>query len=152
MFYSLAQCVHTPSHPHIQVIQHRHPLSHTLLPHLLAFTLSGPTIAIENKMKVEARIRQLEGGAKVTAASKTSSTGKKRNHFCFGETTLILWEPLCLSHSCDHIHPLTDIQRYTYTVSQHIYSDIAPNIPAISFSFTFSPSHLPITHIHMCTS
>ena len=38
---------------------------------------TGPTIAIENKIKVEARIRQLEGGAKVGMASNGSkqSTG-----------------------------------------------------------------------------
>lgn len=38
---------------------------------------TGPTIAIENKIKVEARIRQLEGGQKVGAASNGAkqSTG-----------------------------------------------------------------------------
>ena len=38
---------------------------------------TGPTIAIENKIKVEARIRQLEGGQKVSMASNGSnkSTG-----------------------------------------------------------------------------
>jgi hypothetical protein len=35
----------------------------------------GPTIAIENKIKVEARIRQLEGGQKAGMASGAKSTG-----------------------------------------------------------------------------
>jgi nucleolar protein 58 len=35
----------------------------------------GPTIAIENKVKVETRIRQLEGGQMASAASTKTSTG-----------------------------------------------------------------------------